>query len=97
MKNFRSYQLAKCLYKACQAQALKGEARDQLIRASLSVCLNLVEGSAKPSAKERRRFYTMALASMREVQALIDLHELNLAQAGDILGAHIYRLVQATI
>src|SRR5665213_2150316 len=91
MKNFRCYQLAKELYKLVQTESIKGESRDQLVRASLSVCLNLLEGSARPTQKDRRRFFYMALSSLREVQGLIDLHDL-LALEGkaDVLGAHIY-------
>jgi hypothetical protein len=47
-----------------------------------SVCLDcqkktLSEGSAKPSTKERLRFYNIAFGSLREVQAIIRLEELN--------------------
>lgn len=93
MKNFKTYQLAKELYLACKSQPIKGEARDQLHRASLSIALNLAEGSAKPSLKERRRFYTIALGSLRETQALIDLENLPLAKNANELGAHIYKLI----
>ncbi len=60
MKNFRCYQIAKDLYKQAQLVPLKGEPKDQLIRATLSVCLNLVEGSARPTQKDRRRFFYTA-------------------------------------
>ena len=68
---------------------------DQLQRASLSVCLNLAEGSGKSSVKDRRRFYEIALASHREVQALIDLIPLT-EQAGtaDKLGGGLFNLVR---
>jgi len=46
MNKFRCYELAKSLYQQCKRQPVKGAVRDQLHRASLSVCLNLVEGSA---------------------------------------------------
>ncbi len=96
MKNFRCYQIAKDLYKQVQLVPLKGEPKDQLIRATLSVCLNLVEGSARPTQKDRRRFFYTALSSLREVQALIDLHELDgLDFAADMLGAHVYKLIKA--
>jgi four helix bundle protein len=53
----------------------------------------LAEGSGKTSNADRRRFYEIALGSLREVQALIDLLELNHLKAdADILGAHLFRL-----
>ena len=93
MKTFRCYQMSKELYKECLTTPVKGAARDQLHRAMLSVCLTLAEGSAKASQKERRRFYSMSLASMREVQAIIDLHNLPHVVTADILGASIYKLI----
>src|ERR1700677_3657502 len=96
MKNFRCYQMAKDLYKLVQTEPLKGESKDQMIRASLSICLNLIEGSARPTAKDRRRFFYTALSSLREVQAIGDLHGLETTTTkADILGAHIYKLIKA--
>jgi four helix bundle protein len=95
MKNFKTYQLAKELYQACNKQPLKGEIRDQLHRASLSVVLNISEGSAKPSLKERRRYYHIALGSLRETQTIIDLENLPLIESADRLGAHLYKLIQS--
>ena len=96
MKNFRCYQMAKELYKAIQTEPLKGESRDQMVRASLSVCLNLIEGSARPTAKDRKRFFYLALSSLREVRAISDLHDLETTVTkADVLGAHIYKLIQA--
>jgi hypothetical protein len=45
MKNFRTYNMALELYRKGQDLPLKGELRDQFERASLSVVLNLAEGS----------------------------------------------------
>ena len=94
MKNFRCYQLAKSQYLSIRKVKLPRYQADQIQRASLSVCLNLAEGSAKASVKDRRRFYEMALASHREVQALIDLIPLA-EQAGraDTLGGGLFNLV----
>jgi four helix bundle protein len=95
-KNFRSATLAKSLYQQCHRLNLKGTIRDQLERASLSIYLNLVEGSAKPTKKEQTRFFSIALGSLREVEALLDLvdakKELELA---DKTGAHIYCLIRS--
>jgi four helix bundle protein len=96
MKNFRCYQMAKDLYKLVQTEPLKGESKDQIVRASLSICLNLIEGSARPTVKDRRRFFYMALSSLREVQAISDLHDLEITTTkADVLGAHIYKLIKA--
>ena len=98
LQNFKSYQLAKALYQDCQASKMSGAGlRDQLLRAASSVALNLAEGSAKRSPKDRARFYEIALASLREVQAILDLkHSVRLQQQADILGAHVYLLLRAT-
>ena len=95
LKNFRSFHLATELYQKCQAIHAAMHLKDQLLRASLSVALNLAEGSAKPTPKERRRFYSIALASLRETQALLMLMDRKEEQAlADHLGASLYKLVQ---
>ena len=45
---------------------------DQLRRASLSVPLNIAEGSGKTSAPDQRRFYAMARGSAMECAAIVD-------------------------
>ncbi len=95
MKNFRTYQLARSLYQECRSVKLTGCHKDQFDRAILSIILNLAEGSGKLTRKDRRRFYSMALGSLREVQALMDIHNYNqLFKSADRVGAHIYCLVQ---
>ncbi len=96
MKNFRCYELAKTLYTECKNAPVKGEVRDQLLRASLSICLNLIEGSAKQTAKERRRFYYIALGSQRECFCIIELEQLHkLKDSADKLGASLYKLIKS--
>ena len=95
METFRTAELAKTLYQLCKSQPVKGALRDQLHRASLSICLNLVEGSAKLSQKERARFYRIALGSLREVQMIIELEALPLQNEASVVGAHLYRLIRA--
>ena len=98
LTGFRTYELSMELYQKCEKLSLKYYLpyylKDQLLRASLSVVLNIVEGSAKCSLKDRRRFYNIALASLRETQVLLQLtkrqEEFKIA---DQLGACLYRLI----
>ena len=93
MKNFRTYQLALLFHKDCQKLKLSSVAKDQFDRALLSIPLNLAEGAAKPTERDRRKFYFTALGSMREVQTLLALFgSQELIQRADILAAHLYRL-----
>ncbi len=55
LKNFRTFELAVQLYRGCEQVQARSHLRDQLLRASLSVVLNVSEGSAKPSLKDRKR------------------------------------------
>lgn len=95
LKSFRSFQLAVQFHKACLGSRLPGYLRNQILRASSSIALNLGEGSAKPSLKERLRFYFIAFGSLRECQsalALLPRTDKELLQQADVLGAHLYRL-----
>ena len=95
LKNFRTYNLAIQFHHACQQENFPIYLRDQIMRASSSVALNLAEGSAKPSNKDRQRYYRIALGSLRECQAALDLNRntnQQLAQLADSLGACIYKL-----
>lgn len=49
------------------------ELADQLRRATLSVCLNIAEGSAKYSDKDFKRFIENALGSINESFACLDI------------------------
>jgi four helix bundle protein len=94
LQNFRSYQLALELHQACEQLKAKAAIRDQLSRASLSIVLNLAEGSAKPTAPERRRFYAIALGSLRETEALLHILRAQPQLAlVNRLGGCVYRLV----
>ena len=51
----------------------KSHITDQLARASLSIALNLAEGTGKHSRLEKRRYYLMARGSATESAALLDV------------------------
>jgi four helix bundle protein len=95
MKNFRTYDLAAKFYEKCQKLKLKQPIRDQFERASLSIVCNLAEGSGKPTAADRKKFYANALGSLRETQALLQILKYSdLSNEADNLGAHIYKLMK---
>jgi len=97
MKNFRTYELARAFYKSTQKLNLTGPIKNQFERATLSIVLNLAEGSAKPTRKDRRKFYRIALGSLRESQCILSLLEnKNLEDEANILGAHLFKLCQNT-
>ena len=97
MKNFRTYQLAVDFYHQAESLQLRSPFKDQFARALLSVVLNLAEGSAKGTAKDRRKFYRISLGSLREVQAILQIiGHFQLQQRADILGAHLYKLCLKT-
>ncbi len=93
LKNFRTFHLALAFYEECQKLQLAPHLKDQLTRATESILLNLGEGSAKPSAKDRARFYSMALGSFRECQIILSLaREPSLLTQFDGLGGCLYKL-----
>ena len=57
-------------------KSIPGYAKDQLGRASLSILLNIAEGSAKFSNRDRRNFYVTARGSTFECASLVNfLHD----------------------
>jgi four helix bundle protein len=93
MKNFRTYQLALDLYKSGKKLQLKGEIRDQFERASLSVVLNLAEGSGKVG-RDRKNYFRIAMGSLRETQPCLDVLESPLLEKADKVAASLHRLLQ---
>ncbi|MCB0384210.1 MAG: four helix bundle protein [Bdellovibrionales bacterium] len=96
---FRSLDLAVEFCQQVKLLKLPIHLRDQMLRASSSVALNLAEGSGKPSPKDKKRFYSIALGSLRECQAIMrieGIEDLKLLDLTDHLGASIYKLTLAT-
>lgn len=75
---------------------LKNPIKDQLNRAALSIALNLAEGSGRSSKRDQKRFYSIALGSVREVQALVKIiQNQSLVKRYDRLGGLVYCLHRA--
>ena len=95
MKNFRTYELAKEFFQECQKIKLNGAMKNQFERASLSIVLNLSEGSAKPTKKDKAKFYFIAYGSLKETRTLLELSgHSELDPIADKLGAYIWKLAQ---
>ncbi len=93
LQKFRTYQLALDFYRQCEDLKVPVHFRDQLKRAGSSIVLNLAEGSTKPTEKDRRRFYAIALGSFRETQAILQMTQNHaLLDHSDHLGGCLYKL-----
>ena len=94
IQNFRTLDLAITFYRECKQVQLPHALKDQLIRAASSIPLNLAEGSAKPTRKDRLRYYSTAFGSLREVQTIIQMEQLKQLEArADHLAACLHKLV----
>jgi four helix bundle protein len=95
LNQFRTYKIAVEFHQLCQTATLPAYLRDQLLRASSSIALNLAEGYGRSTHKDQLRFFHIAMGSLRESQAALDLapkkHPI-LVSCADKLGAHLFRL-----
>lgn len=73
MKTFRTLDLAIEFSRQASRLKVKGHLKEQLERAATSIALNLAEGNAKGSAREKRNFFHMAYGSLRECQTIFKL------------------------
>ena len=95
MKTFRTLDLSVEFYELSEKLELKGNLRDQLLRAASSISLNLAEGNAKRTKAEKKRYYQMAYSSQQECKTILRLAKLSdepIADTADKLGAWIYNL-----
>ena len=99
MRTFRTYNLARDFYRTVAPLKLVRPLRDQLHRAAASAALNLAEGYGRQTLADQRRFFAMALGSIRECQAVFDLAQEalgpDLHDQLDHLAASAWRLVHA--
>ena len=97
LKNFRTLDLAVSFYRMIQSLHLTGELRDQLSRAALSIVANLGEGTGRGTLPDKRRFFHIAMASLRECQALLLVTAVEYPEAvklADQLGGALHRLIE---
>ena len=101
LKNFRCYHAAVEFYRLCEEVKCPRHLREQLSRASSSIALNLSEGSARPTRRDRKRFFSMAMSSLRECQAILELalisEDSEVHKCADRLAAQVYRLLHALL
>ena len=99
MKSFRTLDLAVEFYEKTEDLKLQGHLRDQLQRAAASIPLNLAEGNAKPSPKEKKRFYQTAYASIQECKTIFKLLKMegDIVDCADKLGAYTFNLLKSDL
>ena len=70
----KAFQLNLSVYNLLKENSkIPAYARNQLGRASLSIVLNIAEGSAKFTNKDRRSFYVIARGSIFESAAMVNI------------------------
>ena len=69
-----SLEFAAWAYRLCRdLRGMDRHARDQLLRASQSIALNIAEGCGKMPSADRGRFLQIASGSARECGAILDI------------------------
>ena len=95
LKDFKAYQLAKAFYQQSKGLRLPAHFKDQLLRSSSSIALNLAEAAGNRTQKEQLRAFTIALGSLRESEAILDLEDIKDPMILDLanqLGAILFKL-----
>jgi len=96
MKTFRTLELAIEFYQLSQEIDMPRHLREQFDRAASSVSLNLAEGNARFSFKDKSRIYQIANGSLRECQTILRLANINdekLLAVSNHLGISMHKLV----
>ena len=98
LKNSKTFMLSKDLYQACIKLKLPRYLQDQINRASSSICLNIAEGYGKKTYVDQRKFFHIAMGSLRETQSVLLISNMEHSvsfKLANILGAHLYNLIKA--
>lgn len=97
MKTFKTLQLAIELHMECKKLITPSYLKDQLLRSSSSVALNLSEGKGRKTIKDQKKYYDIAFGSLRETQTCLQLIEApeNLIKLADLTAAHLYKLIKS--
>ena len=94
---FRIWVIAVRFYHRCKELPLPPHAKDQLLRASSSVPQNIAEGYGRIGSREKRRFYRIALGSLRECQSVFAQERIDdeaLLDMADHIGGGLFKLVR---
>ena len=97
LKDFRLYRAAIRFYQLCKPLALPPDSKDQLLRASSSVGRNIGEGYGRILPRDKKRFYRIALGSVRECTTVFEQELVKdpvLLDLADFLGGGLYKLVR---
>ena len=95
--NFGTFDSAVTFYRSSRSIILPSHLKDQFDRAASSIVLNLAEGAGRTGRADSARFFSIAMGSVRECQAILDLSTTDQSEAvhqADSLAAHLYRLLQ---
>lgn len=98
MKSFRTLDLAIEFYNSVENLKMAAHLREQLLRAASSVPLNLAEGNAKYSKKDKMRIYQIAMGSLRESQVILKLAKIeneDISKRADHLAASVFKLIES--
>lgn len=98
MSTFRTLDLAIEYYQISKGIKLPGHLKEHFLRSSSSVSLNLSEGNAKVSKKEKLRFYEIAHGSFRESLTILPLEGIvneKIYEVADRLRASLYKLTRS--
>lgn len=99
LQNFKTFQISVQFYQEVQTIKLPRHLKDQMDRSSSSVSLNLAEGYGKSTYKDQRKFFHIAMGSLRESQSILILSNLTKSKSYEIsdhLGASLYKLIKAS-